>query len=338
MFLGLATYETLDERGELKSYIMSPAREGEILVADDLKDVDRSISAAVDVGPLRVYADRNGIRFRFVASHMGGEAFRKQGDRLTAIIRHTEVPLPPNHAGYYGLLLPRGYTGDVALSIRVDRDEQAEHARRIFLTDTSQIFASSDFYVYADQRARPSIRVTASLVRGAHALTGMLESTFSATFGGYIDGLHDTSIAGLIREVNRNLSTKAPQVFVCHCSEDKPYARRIAHALSGRGFRVWIDEAEIHVGDSLIEKIESGILKSHNLIVIMTPRSVSSRWCREELRMALAMQIGGERTKVLPALFEDCKIPGFLMEKVYADFRDEKDFSQRVGELAAAVG
>jgi len=54
--------------------------------------------------------------------------------------------------------------------------------------------------------------------------------------------------------------------------------------------------------------------------------------------MALAMQIGGEPIRVLPALFEDCQVPGFLREKVYADFRDEKNFTERVDELAPAIG
>ena len=94
----------------------------------------------------------------------------------------------------------------------------------------------------------------------------------------------------------------------------------------------------MQIGASLIEKIENGILMSRNLIVVMTPRSVESRWCKEELRMALAMQIGGEPIRVLPALFEDCQVPGFLREKVHADFRDEKNFTKRVDELAAAIG
>jgi hypothetical protein len=132
MYLGLAIYETLDEDGELKSDIMSPPEPDEVLVVDDRRDVNRSVSAAIDVGPLRIYADRNGISFRFVASRMGGQAFQKRGDSLSVSLAHSEVPLPPSRCGYYGLLLPRGFIGDTALSIKVDGDEQADHYSKIF--------------------------------------------------------------------------------------------------------------------------------------------------------------------------------------------------------------
>ena len=65
---------------------MSPTRDGDVLIVDALKDVNRTVSGAVDVGSLRVYADRNGIRFRFVASRMRGQAFQKGGDRLSVSI------------------------------------------------------------------------------------------------------------------------------------------------------------------------------------------------------------------------------------------------------------
>ncbi len=48
-------------------------------------------------------------------------------------------------------------------------------------------------------------------------------------------------------------------VFLSHNHNDKPFARQLADRLSGHGVRVWLDEAEMHVGDSLFSKIESAI-------------------------------------------------------------------------------
>lgn len=339
MFLGIAIFETLSSDGVLNSYIMSPSRKGASLIVDNFSDIDRQFSnSSVDVGPLRVYADRAGIGFRHIFSKLGGRSFDTNGNEIRLDLEHTDVPLEPNHAGYYGLLLPQDFLGDVALSIRVRGDEQVTRPTKTFITDSRQLFVSSDFRVYSDQRGSPRIRLNAHLVLDGNIPRDSERSTFTETFGGYIDGLHDESIASLIREINRSHDDHVSQAFICHSSADKEHARKLAVGLASRGVRVWIDEAEIHVGDSLIEKIESGIFSSRNLVVVMTPRSVSSRWCQEELRMALVRQIKGERIRVLPALFEDCEIPGFLIEKAYADFREPSHFGAGVDAVVSAIG
>jgi hypothetical protein len=49
-------------------------------------------------------------------------------------------------------------------------------------------------------------------------------------------------------------------VFLCHASEDKPtVADPLAAALTARGLRVWLDRAEILVGDVLTQKIDDGL-------------------------------------------------------------------------------
>lgn len=91
------------------------------------------------------------------------------------------------------------------------------------------------------------------------------------------------------------------------------------------------------MGESLIGKIESGISGVTHLLVILSKSSVQSPWCREELRMALARQIGGKGIQVLPLLLEDCELPGFLQKKKYADFRDSQRFEVSLREITAAL-
>lgn len=335
MFLGMAIFETLSEDGDLNSYIMTPSQPDARLIADDHRDVDHhALRGGIDIGHLRIYAAQEGVGFKFVASHLAGRAFERMGNQITLNLIHRDVPMPHNRAGSYGILLPKNFLGDARLRIRVSGSDQVE--KGTLLTDTNQIFLRAGFGVWADARGGVVITVQARLVRGAASETEE-KSTFAECLGGYIDGLLDSSVANLIRAINRTLSRETPQAFICHSSADKPLARRLAHALSGQRIRVWIDEAEIKPGDSLIERIETGILSSHNLIVIMTPKSVSSRWCKEELRMALALQIAGQGIRVLPALFEDCDIPGFLREKAYVDFRIEREFSSAVRQLADTI-
>ena len=48
-------------------------------------------------------------------------------------------------------------------------------------------------------------------------------------------------------------------IFLSHSLADGPIARRIAADLRLAGHSVWIDQAEIELGDSLIEKIREGL-------------------------------------------------------------------------------
>lgn len=114
-------------------------------------------------------------------------------------------------------------------------------------------------------------------------------------------------------------------IFLSHNHMDKPFARQLAERLKAHGIKVWLDEAEMQVGDSLLTKIESAIRNCTYLGVILSPRSVSSPWVQREINMALTEEIHGKRVKVLPLLQEKCSIPGFLMDKVYADFTIDFD-------------
>jgi hypothetical protein len=120
-------------------------------------------------------------------------------------------------------------------------------------------------------------------------------------------------------------------IFLSHSSSDKGFARKLATDLRARGIRIWLDEAEMGLGDSLIGRLEKAIDENDYLAVILSPDSVRSEWVLKEVRMALHREISGKRVVVLPILHKECEIPGFLRDKIYADFR--RDFEYQAGVL-----
>jgi hypothetical protein len=38
-------------------------------------------------------------------------------------------------------------------------------------------------------------------------------------------------------------------IFLSHNSKDKPFVRRLSKGLQAHGIRVWVDEAEMQLGD-----------------------------------------------------------------------------------------
>ncbi len=129
-----------------------------------------------------------------------------------------------------------------------------------------------------------------------------------------------------------------PSIFLSHNYRDKPFVRTLAQDLSAMGVRVWLDEAELKVGDSLITKVSSAIDEMRYLGVVLSPNSVDSRWVREELNQALIGQLSARDTSVLPIMLADCQLPGFLRDRLYADFRDPADYDNALRRLLASIG
>ncbi|MFB0565767.1 MAG: TIR domain-containing protein [Candidatus Aminicenantaceae bacterium] len=128
-----------------------------------------------------------------------------------------------------------------------------------------------------------------------------------------------------------------PTVFLSHTKADKLFARQLAMDLRRFGVRVWLDEAEMKVGDSLIDKISDAIGKVDYLIVILSPESLQSKWVRKELNLAIIRELDGE-LKILPLLHKKCQLPAFLKEKLYADFSSQEKYIPSLRDLLRALG
>ncbi len=127
---------------------------------------------------------------------------------------------------------------------------------------------------------------------------------------------------------------KLPQrVFLSHTWKDKKIARKIAKELTDLGIGVWLDEAEIKIGDSLVQKIREGIDTVEYLIVLLSSASVASEWVKKEVDIAMNQEIEGKQVKVLPILLENCDLPGFLKGKFYADLTKKSNFEKVIRQI-----
>ncbi|WP_213953853.1 toll/interleukin-1 receptor domain-containing protein [Variovorax sp. dw_954] len=126
-------------------------------------------------------------------------------------------------------------------------------------------------------------------------------------------------------------------IFLSHNREDKEFVRRLADDLRRAGVIAWVDEAEIRIGDSIIGKIEDGILGSEYLGVVLSPNSVASQWVKEELRAVLHYQVTKKSKTILPLLYRSCDIPPFLVDKLYADFTDPTQYEFVLRQLLSRL-
>ncbi len=109
-------------------------------------------------------------------------------------------------------------------------------------------------------------------------------------------------------------------IFLSHSSKDKPAVEKLAHDLKEAGARVWFDTWDIPLGGSVTKSVESGLVHSKFIGIWITKNAIESGWVEKEWMSRLKDEIEKGHVIVLPLLAEDCELPYFLQDKLYADF------------------
>ena len=100
-------------------------------------------------------------------------------------------------------------------------------------------------------------------------------------------------------------------VFLSHASEDKPKVRKLKVRLEELGVKVFFDEDSIAWGDSLVEKINHGLLKSSFFVPFLSETFAKKGWTNKELNSAIANNIN-RKVRILPI-----KDAGFSIDENY---------------------
>ena len=125
-------------------------------------------------------------------------------------------------------------------------------------------------------------------------------------------------------------------VFLCHSSADKGFVRMVNDDLRRLGASTWIDENNIKVGDSIVERIADGLKSSQFLAIFLSPESVKSKWALREWQSFIARQLSGDSLTVLPVLVRKCEVPAIIADLKYANFTES--YYDGLRELRAALG
>jgi hypothetical protein len=89
-------------------------------------------------------------------------------------------------------------------------------------------------------------------------------------------------------------------VFISHASEDKDdIVRPLAISLQSKGLKVWYDEFELKIGDSLRRKIDKGLANSRFGIVVLSKNFIKKGWTNYELDGIITKSVSGEQI-ILP--------------------------------------
>jgi|LGVF01.1.fsa_nt_gb hypothetical protein len=110
-----------------------------------------------------------------------------------------------------------------------------------------------------------------------------------------VSALHNATILS-----SRQRSETKYDAFISHASEDKAVlVRPLVKQLEKNGCKIWYDEFELTVGDSLRCSIDKGLVDSRFGIVVLSSSFFSKNWPEYELNGLVAKEIDGVKV-ILP--------------------------------------
>lgn len=111
-----------------------------------------------------------------------------------------------------------------------------------------------------------------------------------------------------------------PRVFVSHAGEDQPrFVQDFCTQLMRHGVDAWYSGWEMKPGDSLVEKMFSGIDSSSAFIVVISRHSVRKPWVQEELEAAIARSVAEDRNyRIIPLVIdEEVQVPTSVRARLW---------------------
>ncbi len=142
--------------------------------------------------------------------------------------------------------------------------------------------------------------------------------------------LHSEFITESIKNGN-NLMT---QVFLAHAEKDAEVMEKIRHSLRRECFTVWTNKTDIQTGEAFEEAIKRGIEEADNVVYLLSPDSLKSEYCQQELEYALSLN-----KRIIPILVRETpfiQVPPALRDLQYIDLSDnvrEEDYQLDESQL-----
>ncbi len=106
--------------------------------------------------------------------------------------------------------------------------------------------------------------------------------------------------------------------FFSYTRSDSEFALKLAKELRQSGAKLWLDQLDIKGGERWDRTVETALVNSQGVLVILTPESVNSANVMDEVSYALE-----EGKLVIPILWRECQIPFRLRRVQYIDFTGE---------------
>ncbi|NER24799.1 MAG: TIR domain-containing protein [Symploca sp. SIO1C2] len=130
-----------------------------------------------------------------------------------------------------------------------------------------------------------------------------------------------------ITESIKNSNNLMTQVFLSYATQDRAIMEKIRNSLRRESITVWTNLTDIQTGEDFGEAINRGIEQADNLVYLLSPESINSTYCQQELDLAVSLN-----KRIIPVLVKETEpntIPEVLRQLQYIDLTDnvkEEDY------------
>ncbi|UBF26589.1 TIR domain-containing protein [Kovacikia minuta CCNUW1] len=123
-----------------------------------------------------------------------------------------------------------------------------------------------------------------------------------------------------ITESTKNANNLMTQVFLSWSDKDRAFMEQLRKSLLREGFTLWISRSDIKTGADFQRMIDQGIEEADNVVYLISPDSLQSRYCQQEINYALSLN-----KRIIPLLICPVDldlIPPELRELQFINFAD----------------
>lgn len=136
---------------------------------------------------------------------------------------------------------------------------------------------------------------------------------------------------------NRIIENIDFDIFISHASEDKDdFVRLLASELKKLGLKIWYDEFELNIGDSIRRKIDYGLSKSKCGVIVLSRDFFNKNWPQYELDSLISLNIHG-KSEILPIWYNISKDQIINISPKLADIVAINYKNQRIEQIAKVI-
>jgi WD40 repeat protein len=126
------------------------------------------------------------------------------------------------------------------------------------------------------------------------------------------------------------------RVFISYSRKDKRFVKKLNAALDAAGVQAWVDWEGIEIASDWRQRISSAIQESDAFVFVISPDSLKSKVCGEELAQGLQYN-----KKLIPILHRKRApgqtVPKEISAKNYVYMRPEDNFKEALAQLIGAI-
>lgn len=121
--------------------------------------------------------------------------------------------------------------------------------------------------------------------------------------------------------------------FMSHNHRDKSHVTPFAARMKLAGADVWLDEWEIHPGDSIVGKVNQALDLVDTVLLFWSKNAAESMWVNTEMETALTRKLSDGSVRIIPMRLDDAPLPALLRPLMYVSLECGADVNDAVRRI-----